>query len=434
MTRLVARRDALTVMLLAALPGCTDRTPTVSATSPVTINWYASTTTNRDQEPRQPLIDAFQKAYPSISVELVSTPTNTNEVREMLDDKISGPQNNETPDVYLGDIIWPAEFARKGLARPLNGLFEPESIFWSRFPLELVAAATYGGKTYAAPFYVDQGVLLYREDLLAEENLPNPPTTWGELAEAARVLLAKGKVEQGFVWQGAEYEGLTCVWTEFTASARKSENTRAPGQADTRPQVDTPEARTALTFMRSLLTTGVSPSTVTRSREAQTAQAFESGQAAFQRAWNSAYFDAKLSDSRVHGKVGVAALPKFQGVPGPGASTIGGWSLYINPRTRHLPQAVDFIDWMTAPPAQLTLAQYSVIPTNEKARQDRLVQDNPVLAASTGSRQVRRPSANPEYGRVSQVIFSQLHRALLGSVTPQAALREAQRQIDLILG
>jgi multiple sugar transport system substrate-binding protein len=376
------------------------------------------------------LIDAFRRAYPWINVELVSAPTSTDQGRDALHDMISGDDRDGTPDVYLGDVIWPAEFAENRLALPLDNLFPPA--FWSRFPAELVQAASYHGRTYAAPFYADQGVLLYRKDLLAEEHLPNPPETWEELATAARTLLHRKRVEQGFVWQGARYEGLTCVWTEFSAEARRPGNAPPAGGRD--PLVDTPRSLAALTFMRSLLTSGVSPIEVTRWREAQALQAFESGQAAFLRAWNSAYFDAaELSDSRVHGRVGVAPLPTFAGEQGPGASTIGGWSLFINPRTRHLREAVNFIDWMTATPAQLTLAQYSVSPTNEDVRADKEVTDNPVLAAAAKTRPVRRPSATPKYRQVSEVIHTQVHRALLGELSPQAALREAQRRIDEII-
>lgn len=424
----------MSLLTLAALAGCTGRKPPAGGIGPATISWSASTLTNRSQEPRQALIDAFQQAYPSVTVQLVSAPTNTDEAREVLRHELSR-DNDGTPDVYLGDVIWPAEFGRDGLARPLDDLFPPT--FWSRFSEELVEAVSYRGKTYAAPFYVDQGVLLYRKDLLARKRLPNPPRTWEQLAAAARVLLDDRSVDYGFVWQGAEYEGLTCVWTEFTASAQKPGNGGQPAAGST-PQVDTPQSRKALTFMRGLLTSGVTPLEVTSFREAQTGQAFQPGAgrgAAFQRAWTSAYFDvAGLGDARIHDKIGVAPLPVFEGVPGPGASTIGGWSLYVNPRTKNLRQVVDFIDWMTNAPAQLTLAEYSVIPANKTVRDDAAVQHSPGLAASTRTRPVHRPAAVPDYRRVSQVIYSALHRALLGEIAPSAALQEAQRQIDALIG
>ncbi|HEU5160952.1 MAG TPA: extracellular solute-binding protein [Streptosporangiaceae bacterium] len=435
MRLLVSRRDALTLAMLTALSGCTGRTPSGGGAGPVTIDWYASTITNRPQEPRQALIDAFQRAFPAVTVQLISAPTNTDEARNVLHDMISD-ESGTSPDVYLGDVIWPAEFAAEHLAQPLNKLFDPP--FWSRFPEELVRAASYDGETYAVPFYVDQGVLLYRKDLLEKENLPNPPRTWEELTAAAHTLLDKKLVDNGFVWQGAEYEGLTCVWTEFTAESRQPGEGVPPDAGDARPRVDTPRSRKALTFMRSLLAGGVSPAAVTSFREAQSMQAFGplTGRgAAFLRAWNSAYFDvAELSGSGIRDELGIAPLPVFAGERGPGASTIGGWSLYVNPHTRHPQQVADFIDWMTARPAQLTIAQYSVIPTNRSVRDDRAVRDNPVLAVSNRVRPVRRPSGTRHYRQASQVIYSTVHKALMDeTVDPEDALRRAQRRIDDLL-
>ncbi|HEX6469090.1 MAG TPA: extracellular solute-binding protein [Streptosporangiaceae bacterium] len=450
----VTRRDAMSTMMLAVLAGCTRRDPPERATGPTTISWAASTLTNRSQEPRQALIDAFERAFPSITVQLISAPTSTDQERQILRDALSR-DDNAAPDVYLGDVIWPVEFARDGLARPLDDVFP--ATFWSRFPEDLVKAASYQGKTYAAPFYVDQGILLFRKDLLARKHQPNPPKTWEQLAAAARVLLDDGDVDYGFVWEGAAYEGLTCVWTEFTAGAQSPgpadtgpadtgpADTGQAGEAGVRVRVDTPESLKALTFMRRLLTSGISPMDVMSYREAQAGQAFQTGAgrgAAFQRAWTSAYFDAaELGGARAGDTIGVAPLPVFAGQPGRnqpgrdrrGASTTGGWSLCVNPRTRQLRQVADFIEFLTDAPAQLTLAQYSVIPANKTVRDEQAVQRNPGLAAATRVRPVHRPSAVPEYRRVSQVIYSELHRALLGAIDPATALHEAQRRIDGIL-
>jgi trehalose/maltose transport system substrate-binding protein len=431
----MTRREAATLMALAAVSACTGRGPAPDGTGPVTLNWPASTITNREQEPRQALIDAFERVNPSISVALVSAPTNTDEAREKIREELSCGEGTQAPDLYLGDVIWPAEFARAGIARPLDDLFKPA--FWTRFPEELVTAASYNGKTYAAPFYVDQGILLYRKDLLAQEGLPNPPKTWEDLEHAAKVLLKKGKVDYGFVWQGAEYEGLTCVWTEFSAEPQRRGVIGPPREPDERPIVDTPQSRAGLIFMRRLLTSGVSPLEVTSFREAQSLQAFQIGSsgrgAAFQRAWNSAYFDVLATESPVRGKVGVAPLPVFSGQSGPGASTIGGWSLYVNPRTEHLAQVRDFIDWMTAPAAQFILTEYSVNPTNKNVRDDSAVRRHPEVAASVQARPVHRPSFTPEYRQVSRAINAEVHKALLGVVTPAEALQAAQRRIDDIV-
>lgn len=415
----------MAVVMFAALSACAGGAPQDAgrAAAPVTITWLASSLTDSYQDPRQSLIDAFEQAYPLIRVELVSAPTNTDENRAMLQDAIAGKGAAPSPDVYSGDVIWPAQFAEAGLALPLDR-YLPAS-FWSRFEPEFVKAARYNGRIYAVPFFASQGVLLYRKDLV-----PNPPRTWGELVQVAHLLLARQRVQYGFVWQGAPYEGLTCVWTEIAADAAfAAHQAPYPGM-----RMDSPSSIRALTFMRTLLTSGVSPDAVTAFREPQALRAFENGQAAFLRTWENSYASAAtLSGSWVRGKVGIAPLPTFDGERGARASTFGGWDLYVNPHTTHLAEVLSFIKWMTDFPAQYALTQYSVIPTNAAVRSDPTVKDNPVFAALKQMRPVRRPSATPLYPQVSSVIYGEVYRALRGTISPGAALREAQREIHRVI-
>jgi multiple sugar transport system substrate-binding protein len=67
---------------------------------------------------RTVLINAFEKKYPNIHVTLTSAPTNTDTNRATLATEISG--GSATPDVFMGDVIWPAQFAAHQLAVPLS--------------------------------------------------------------------------------------------------------------------------------------------------------------------------------------------------------------------------------------------------------------------------------------------------------------------------
>ena len=114
------------------------------------------------------LINAFEKQYPGIHVSLVSAPTDTDTNRATLATQISGGSAN--PDVFMGDVIWPAQFGAHDLAVPLSD-YLPAS-YWTRFAPGLVAGATYKGKVYGSPMFEDQGFLYYRKDLLAKEHMP----------------------------------------------------------------------------------------------------------------------------------------------------------------------------------------------------------------------------------------------------------------------
>src|SRR5215470_19601884 len=174
------------------------------------ITWWASPITTSSPDPRTVLINAFEKVYPGIKVNLQSAPTDTDTNRASLITTISGGASS--PDVFMGDVIWPAQFGKAGLAVPLSR-YLPAS-YWAAFAPGLVQGATYNGQVYGSPLFEDQGFLYYRKDLLAKEHLA-VPATWPELEADAVKIKAAGLVKYGYVWQGASYEGLTCNFMEF---------------------------------------------------------------------------------------------------------------------------------------------------------------------------------------------------------------------------
>jgi multiple sugar transport system substrate-binding protein len=323
------------------------------------------------------------------------------------------------PDVYLGDVIWPAQFAHDGLARALDNEFDPD--FWKQFPSKLLSSLRYQNRTYAVPLLVAQGMLYYRKDLVA-----TAPTTWEQLEIDAKNLLDQHKVEYGFVWHGAPYEGLTCIWTEMLADA----GGRTLNDTHTRSQINSSQARQALTFLGDLVSKGISPKEVTDFREPDANRLFASGQAAFLRGWNSAY--ARIG-ADIYDKVGVAPLPTFAEQSGSGYSTTGGWNLFINPHSQRLDAAKTFIKWMTGVQAQQILARFSQIPVNVTVQGDSTTRENPAVAVGLGARPVGRPSDMPAYPAVSQAVYSNVNDAVNGKSLPEDALRDADQEINRAL-
>src|SRR5690348_16085891 len=248
----------------AAAGGAT-QSATGSATSG-SIVWSASPIAGSGAtDTRTVLISAFEKQFPNIHVTLVSAPTNTDTNRATLATQISG--GSATPDVFMGDVIWPAQFGAHQLAVPLSD-YLPQS-YWAQFAPGLVAGASYKGKVYGSPLFEDQGFMYYRKDLLAKEGL-QPPTTWEQVQSDAKTLVSKGLVKYGFVWQGASYEGLTCNFMEYLTSAGGT----ATNGDYTKATLDSPAAIKALTFMRGLITSGVTPAAVSTFQEAQSMSIF----------------------------------------------------------------------------------------------------------------------------------------------------------------
>jgi multiple sugar transport system substrate-binding protein len=387
------------------------------------IVWSASPLTGTGaNDARTVLINAFEKQYPNIHVTLVSASTDTDTNRATLATQISG--GSSSPDVFMGDVIWPAQFGAHQLAVPLSD-YLPAS-YWTRFASGLVAGASYKGKVYGSPLFEDQGFMYYRKDLLTAAHM-SPPTTWEQLETEASTLVKDGKVKYGFVWQGDSYEGLTCNFMEYLASAGGSPTNSAYTQAT----LNNAAATKAVTFMRSLITSGASPAAVTTFQEPQAMNTFGAGNAAFLRNWDYAYSAATTPSSGgklTASQVGVEPMPTFQGQPAPGYSNIGGWNMYINPHSKNVAADLTFIQWLSTPAAQDILSKrYGFISTVQSVRTDpSVIASNPVFAVVPKTNLVPRPAGTPQYPALSTAIYTNVNAALAGSASPSAAVSSMQ--------
>ncbi|MBV9207101.1 MAG: ABC transporter substrate-binding protein [Actinobacteria bacterium] len=391
------------------------------------ISWWASPINPGGKDVRNVLISDFEAKYPNIHVSLVSAPNNTDTNRATLATQISG--GSATPDVFMGDVIWPAQFAAHQLAVPLSN-YLPSS-YWTAFAPGLVQGATYKGQVYGSPLFEDQGFLYYRKDLLTKEGL-SVPQTWEQLQSDATKLVKAGLVKYGFVWQGASYEGLTCNYMEYLTDAGGT----ATNSDYTKANLDSSAAVKATTFMRSLITSGVTPSAVTTFKEDQAMATFAGGQAAFLRNWDYAYSVSQTpGSSSVIGKVGVSPLPTFQGQAYPGYSNIGGWNMYINPHSKNVAADLTFIKFLASDQAQLDLAKVaSSIPTTTAVRNSpTVIALSPPLAQAPKAKLVPRPAGTPNYPQLSTAIYTNVNSALAGSASPSAAMSAAQSQANTAL-
>lgn len=399
------------------------------------LSWFASSITQGNSDLLWTLRDAFERAEPALQVEVIPLPPSTDSMRATLETVLHARASQ--PDVFLGDVIWPAEFGQRGDAAALDELLGRG--FFDRFPPEIVRSGSYQGHVYAAPFYTEQGLLYYRKDILARNGIA-PPATWDQLAAACKRLKDSGEATYQFGWQGSPYEGLTCNWVEYLAD-------KFGPAADSRvfaAQLGTAKAVEALTFMRDLVAPGsgatvdvpVSPADVLGWQELQSIEAMTAGQIAFLRAWNSSWDTIFPDDPPAAraAKIGVAPLPRFADTPGgpadPGFSTAGGWSLYVNPRSAERAAARGFVSWMTDVSAQrILVTQGGLAPADNAVRNDPRIDAPPPLDVARRARIAARPSGDPDYPHITKAVYQNVHLALAGDRTPEEALRSAARQL-----
>jgi multiple sugar transport system substrate-binding protein len=368
------------------------------------------------------LIEEYNAAHPDVEVRFQAMPANTDQQHDSYVTYLSAGETGI--DLYSLDVIWTSEFARAGWIKPLpEGFVDPTEFLGG--PL---GSATYEGRLYAVPWFTDAGVLYYRMDLLDAAGVA-VPQTWDEFRAACRAA-APGKTD-GFVWQGARYEGLVCNFLEFLWGAGGSIE---PDRLAADPAAVRREVETAIRLMKGFIDEGASPASVLTYKEEDSRRVFTEGQSVFLRNWPYAWSMAEGAESKVKGKVGIAPLPHAPGCVS--YSTIGGWNVALSSHSRNPEKALDFLRFITSEHAlALRAIKGAYLPTRTATYRDpEVLAANPHFASFfevfTNTR--NRPQS-PEYPRASDAIQENVHKALSGEVDPRAAANAIVEELAAIL-
>lgn len=108
------------------------------------------------------LLKEFEDRNHGIYVRDEALPSSTDEQHQFYVINLEG--RSADFDVVSLDIVWVPEFARAGWLRDVSRLVPP-AVRREFFPGSL-RAGSHAGRVYAVPWYIDAGILYYREDLL----------------------------------------------------------------------------------------------------------------------------------------------------------------------------------------------------------------------------------------------------------------------------
>ncbi len=362
----------------------------------------------------------FMADHPEIRVVQRATPDAADQRHQLYVQWLNA--RSSEPDILQLDAIWTPEFAAAGWILDLDG-FRPDT---SAFFPATVTANSWRGRLYALPWFVDVGMLYWRTDLM-----DRPPATFDELERIASRAQSQRSLRYGLVYQGARYEGLVTVFTEYLGGFG---GTILDGG---RVTVDSPAAVKALTTMRDeIYRDGIVPSATLTWHEEESRFAFQNGEAAFMRNWPYPY--ALMQDSassRVAGRYAVAPMPAAPG--GRPTATLGGAQLAINANSAHPEAAWAVIEYLTRPEQMLERARVvGQFPTRPA------LYDEPELAKSLVIPPARaraiiqlaipRP-VTPVYTELSEILQIYLHRALTRQLDPAPALARAAKEMQALL-
>jgi trehalose/maltose transport system substrate-binding protein len=239
----------------------------------------------------------------------------------------------------------------------------------------------------------------------------------------------------GFVWQGASYEGLTCVALEWVAS--EGGGTIVDGDAN----ITINNADAARALARAARWVGsISPPGVTAYQEEEARGVFQGGNAAFMRNWTYAIATGNSEGSPIAGKFAVTMLPRGTGKHARHAVTLGGWQLAVSRFSRQPEAAAALVEYFTNAE---TLKMRAIRGAFPPPRPD-LYADDEVLAAQPFLESMRtilptavaRPAnvTQTSYNRVSVAFYQAVHSVLQGRAEPEAALRQLAQQLERVKG
>jgi len=391
---------------------------TAKAAGGVTLQFWMGPDTNTPNDTQQ-LVNEFNKMEAGkikvvYDVQAQDTGQYFNTIQRTLQNK------GTNPDVFGGDVIWPAQLAGQGLILPLDKYFSKSQ--QSQYLGGPIQDVQYNGHVYGAPWFTDYGLVYYRKDLLQRYHM-SPPTTWQQLQNEAKTLVAKKAVREGFVFQGDQYEGLVCNALEYVNGAGGA--VFPPSQATSTAT----EAAAGLSLMRGMITSGASPNAVTTYQEKETANDFTGGLAAFARNWPYMWGLAQGKTSKVAGKVGV--LPMLHSPGKTGYSTLGGWFLGINKYSAHPDQAWQFIKFLTGSAAQKEFAITEGHTMSLKSTYDdaQVAKADPWFKTVLPQLQIRPRPTSPVYNAITLQMQKDFHGVIDGSIQPSAAVKDIDTYI-----
>lgn len=375
------------------------------------------------------LFDEYTKKNPGVVVQTESGGATSDLQRQYLSTVLNA--KDPAIDIYLIDIVNPAQYYGAGWLEPLNAWVGDAAVAMKPYLPVYASSNVVDGKVAAMPGFADAMFMYYRRDLLDKHKVAEPKT-WDELAAAAKkIQAAEGNPAlQGLSIQGAPIEGAVCTFLLPYWSQGREFNDAAG-----RMTLDRTAAAKGLQQWLSLVDAGVIKKNVAEVKTPDTLNEFKAGQVVFAINWGFAWDRFKDdADSQVKGRVGVMPVPAVAG--GKSATCIGGWQWAVSAFSRHKAEAARLVRFMASPEASKFLAaDGSLLPTYAGVYSDADVlkavpwfKDAAAAVVVGKSRPMSR-----DYGQVSDVIRTTTSAVLARTKTPEEGVAEISSRLSRVM-
>lgn len=387
----------------------------------------------------QKLTPHFEKANPGVKVKWVTLEEGTLRSRVTTDIATKGGQFDVMTIGMYETPIW----AKKGWLNELK----PDAAYDVD---DLLPAMRNGlsvdGKLYAAPFYGESSMLMYRKDLTDKAGIKFAERpTWNEVRDAAAKIHDPKNGVYGICLRGKP------GWGDNMAFLTTMANSFGAQWFDMswKPQLESKPWKDAVTFYVDLLKNYGPPGSSANSFNEILALYNEGKCGMWIDATIAASFITDPKQSKVADKVAFAQGP--QAVTTKGANWLWAWALGIPASTKNAADAQKFIAWATSKDYINLVAKekgWAAVPTGTRkstyanpeflkaakfadAEKKAIDSANPNDSTLPKSPYVGvQFAAIPEFQAIGIAVGQQMSAALAGKVTVDAALKASQQAAD----
>ncbi|MBO9454267.1 sugar ABC transporter substrate-binding protein [Paracoccus sp. R12_1] len=422
---------------IRALMGATALCATAGIAAAQDTTLTVATVNNGDMIRMQGLTSDFTEKHPGITVEWVTLEENILRERVTTDIATQGGQYDVLTIGTYEVPIW----AKQQWLVPLDGM--PDDYDADDLLPAVSEALSVDDNLYAAPFYGESAMVMYRTDLAEAAGITMPESpTWADIKAAAEAMTDKDNEVYGICLRGKP------GWGENMAFLTAMANSYGARwfDMDWQPQFESEEWNAALTDYLDLMTNYGPPGA--------SSNGFNENLSLFQQGKCGMWIDATVAasfvtdpeSSTVADKVSFAQFPNKEGMDNHG-NWLWAWSLAIPASSQKQDAAKQFIAWATskgytelvaskdgwraAPPGTRTslyenadyqseapFAAMTLQAINAANTQKSSVQDIPY----TGGQFV----AIPEFQGIGTAVGQQFSAALAGQMSAEDALSAAQ--------
>ena len=403
------------------LSGCQSQNIATNKVTKVTLWHGINPPENRDIF--NDLVAKFNQQHSDIEVEALYVGQPDAQLPKIFAATVSGA----APDMLWFVAQLTGELAKLGALLPLEDWLNHSKIKEEIDPT-MFSSMELDGHIYSIPFATNNAAIFYRPSLFAEAGITEVPQTWQEFRLAAKKLTQDkdkdGRIDQhGIFLSLGKGEWTVFVWLPFIYSAG------GDLLVNQQPNIVNEGAIAALQLGADLVAQDWA--ILSAPERGYEIDNFFSGKAAMQVTgpWTLGQLSQLDIDYDVF-PIPVAKTP---------AAVLGGENLFVFKSNPQREQAsLEFLEYVLSEEFQTTWAlKTGYLPINIKSQASELyqqfVQENPVLQVFLDQmKYTRSRPIIPKYTRLSENLGRAIEAALLGEQSPEEALQQSQKRLELI--